>query len=199
MKKLLLTIAAVTVSVATMYGQGRVAFNNITSGNLVTIGPLAAAGQGAVGANIGQTYSAQLLWAAGTFNDINLFLAAGPQSSSPVAFFGATGGGPTSDGAGLFDGGTVAMNGVAGTYTMLVRAWYNGSGTPTTYATYAAALGASANTGQSALFSMNVTAPPAGVNPTLSPAFTVGVVPEPSTFVLAGLGIASLLLFRRRK
>jgi len=28
---------------------------------------------------------------------------------------------------------------------------------------------------------------------------TAGVVPEPSTFVLAGLGVASLLLFRRRK
>jgi hypothetical protein len=31
------------------------------------------------------------------------------------------------------------------------------------------------------------------------PITMAGVVPEPSTFVLAGLGLASLLLFRRRK
>ena len=30
-------------------------------------------------------------------------------------------------------------------------------------------------------------------------AFTVGIVPEPSTFALAGLGAAALLIFRRRK
>jgi hypothetical protein len=31
------------------------------------------------------------------------------------------------------------------------------------------------------------------------PSFNIYIVPEPSTFVLAGLGAASLLIFRRRK
>jgi hypothetical protein len=180
-----------------MYGQSRVNFNNLISGNTITVGAdnMGAAG-GAAGAYVGANYSIQLLWAAGTYADLGLFFAANPQSSTPVAFFGATGGGPTTDGAGLFDGGTVAFGGAAGTYTALARAWYNNG----QYSTYSAATGANANAGQSALFSINATASPTPAPNTTFGSFTVGaIIPEPSTFVLAGLGIASLLLFRRRK
>lgn len=198
MKKLLLTLTAVAVSALTMHGQGRVNFNNYVSGNAITVGSQnQGATGGAAGANLGANYSVQVLFAAGTFNDINLFLAAGPQSSAPVAFFGATGGSPGTDGAGLFDGGTVAT-GAAGTYTMLVRAWYNNA----QYATYSAANTAGVNTGQSALFQITSTAAPTPPPNTTFASFTAGtsvIIPEPSTFVLAGLGVASLLLFRRRK
>jgi hypothetical protein len=201
MKRTLLILAVVAVSALTMYGQGRVNFNNLISGNTisVTTDPTrAAAGQGAAGAFVGANYSIQVLWAAGTFTDLGAFMAANPSSSTPFAFFGATGGSPTTDGAGLFDGGTVATGGPAGAYTMLARAWYNGG----TYATYAAATapGVIANFGDSGLFGVNVTASPTPAPNTTFPSFTVGtIIPEPSTFVLAGLGIASLLLFRRRK
>lgn len=197
MKRILLTLAAIGALTCTMYGQSRVNFNNLISGNAITVGTdnMGAPG-GAVGANVGGNYSMQLLWAAGSFADLGLFFAANPQSSTPVAFFGATGGSPTTDGAGLFDGGTVAFGGAAGTYTALARAWYNNG----QYSTYSAATGASANAGQSALFSINATASPTPAPNTTFGSFTVGaVIPEPSTFVLAGLGIASLLLFRRRK
>ncbi len=195
MKKKLLTLAAVAVSALTMYGQGRVNFNNYVSGNAITVGnPNQGASGGAFGANLGANYSVQLLYAAGSFADIGSFLAANPLSSTPVAFFGATGGSPGTDGAGLFDGGTVAV-GAAGAYTMLVQAWFNGG----QYATYAAASGAGVNAGRSALFSVTATAAPTPAPNTTFGSFSAVVVPEPSTFVLAGLGVASLLLFRRRK
>lgn len=57
---------------------------------------------------------------------------------------------------------------------------------------------AGANPGVSQLFTINVTAPPDAANHTIFPAFIIGI-PEPSTFALAGLGAAALLLFRRRK
>jgi hypothetical protein len=207
MKRTLLTLAIVGLSALTMYGQGRVAFNNYVSGNAITIvaagDPLlqAAAGQGANSANLGANYSVQLLWAPqGTYADTAAFLAAMLGSSGPIAFFGTTGGSPGTDGAGLFDGATVpnpvGTSMPAGTYTMAARAWFNGGAN----ATYDAARAANANTGWSAFFNVAATVSPATPNNTIFPSFVVGTpIPEPSTFVLAGLGIASLLLFRRRK
>jgi len=199
MKKILVTLTAVAVSALTMYGQSRVNFNNYVSGSAVTVGAdnMGATG-GAVGANVGANYSVQLLWSAGTFADMAAFLASNPQSSSPVAFFGVTGGSPGTDGAGLFDGGAVAFGGAAGTYTAMTRAWFNGG----VNSTYAAAQAANANIGDSGLFQIGATVAPTPAPNTTFAAFTVGttaIIPEPSTFVLAGLGLASLLVFRRRK
>lgn len=193
MKKTLLTLAVAAVSALTVYGQGRVNFNNYVSGSAVTVDPLNMGPiGGATGANVGANYSVQVLYAGGTFADITSFLAASPLSSTPVAFFGATGGSPGTDGAGLFDGGTVAV-GPAGTYTMLIRAWYNGG----QYATYDAAFG-SANTGQS-LFSVSATAAPTPAPNTTFAPFTVGIVPEPTSLALVGLGAISFLALRRKK
>lgn len=194
MKKLLLTLAVVATTALTMYGQGRVGFNNTFSGTLIGItsnASQAAPGEGAAGAHLGSNYSIQLLWALGSFATQAAFNAANPSSSLAVAMVGTTGNDAT--GAGFFDGGVVAMNGAAGTYTMQARAWFNNG----QFATYASAAGH--NQGVSPLFSVNVTAPPTGVNNTSVPAFVVQIIPEPATFALAGLGAAALLLFRRRK
>jgi len=193
MKKLLLTLTAIAVSAATMYGQGRIGFDNLGTGNAITVGALnQGATGGAVGANLGANYSIQLLWApVGTYANEAAFLAAVLGQSTPVTFFGATGGSPTTDGAGLFDGGSVAVP--VGNYTLQARAWFN-----TGFATYAAAFG-QANTGLSGFQDIASTAPPTPANFTTFPSFTVGIIPEPSTFALAGLGAAALLLFRRRK
>jgi hypothetical protein len=101
----------------------------------------------------------------------------------------------------LFDGGTiptpVGTSMPAGAYTMMARAWFNGG----QYANYDAAKAAGRNTGYS-IFNLTATAFPAGAPNTIFTPFTVGsagTVPEPSTFALAGLGAAALLLFRRRK
>jgi len=203
MKKVLLTLVVVAATAVTMYGQGRVSFNNAASGNVITITTdptRAAAGQGAVGALLGSTYSIQLLWAPqGTYTSQAAFLAALVGSGPAVPFLGTTGDAGSS--AGLFAGGAtpspVGTSMPVAPYTMQARAWYNGG----QFANYDAAVLGGANVGLSAFFNLTPTASPTPAPVTLGlQSFTVaGVVPEPSTFALAGLGAAALLLFRRRK
>jgi hypothetical protein len=204
MKKLLLSLTAGVLSVATMYGQGRVAFNNQSTfapADAITIGtPNMGAVGGLAGQGIGgDKYSVQLRWAAGTITTQTAFDAAVTAGTTSAAFTGPTvflaNTGPLANFSGFFDAGAVAMGLPAGTFTMQTWAWYSVGN-----ATYAAAGAAQANRGASSLFTVNVTASPTPVNPTVFPGFAVTApVPEPSTFALAGLGAAALLLFRRRK
>ena len=200
MKKLLLSLTAGVLSVATMYGQGRVAFNNQSTfapADAITIGtPNMGAVGGLVGQGIGgDKYSVQLRWAAGTITTQTAFDAAVTAGTTSAAFTGPTvflaNTGPLANFSGFFDAGAVAMGLPAGTFTMQTWAWYS-VGNPTWQA-------ATGNKGASQLFTVNVTASPTPVNPTVFPGFVVTAVPEPSTFALAGLGAAALLLFRRRK
>lgn len=85
-----------------------------------------------------------------------------------------------------------AMAGVAGgqNATVVIVAWQNGG----SYATAAVR-------GHSAAFTIGATVAPSTPNDVgpLMGSFNVYAVPEPSTFALAGLGLAGLLIFRRRK
>lgn len=88
MKKLLLTITIVAVTALTMYGQGRIGWNNF-SGGRITVG---ASNQGSDGGNAGDflgadKYSVQLLYALGTFADQASFDAANPTASPVVGMF----------------------------------------------------------------------------------------------------------------
>lgn len=80
------------------------------------------------------------------------------------------------------------------TAKLQVRAWDNAGGTITSYEN-------AIFKGSSALF----TSGPLGGGVNFAPdmtgwtSFNIYAVPEPSTFVLAGLGAAALLMFRRRK
>jgi hypothetical protein len=203
MKKLILTLTAIGVCALTVYGQGRVTFNNQTGGNrpvTVDVNNQGSTG-GLAGQFVGANYSVQLVWAPqGTYASQAAFEAAILGTGPAIAFFGATGGTPTTDGAGLFSGGATpnpaGTTMPAGNYTMQVRAWFNGG----QFATYSEALAGARNTGLSQLFNIAATVAPTPANATTGfGAFTVGVIPEPSTFALAGLGAAALLLFRRRK
>lgn len=109
-------------------------------------------------------------------------------------------GGPLADGAGYFTGGGAIDSGLAqGAATIQIRAWYNPGGNTYTYDN-------SPVIGKSTLYNINLVS---STDPTYSTLdsigmlpFTVGSaapVPEPSTFALAGLGLAGLLIFRRRK
>lgn len=79
-----------------------------------------------------------------------------------------------------------------------VRVWDNKGGTITSFGDQSPL---NDTKGRSGMFSSQ----PLGGGPLLAPdmtgwsSFNIYVVPEPSTFVLAGLGAASLLIFRRRK
>lgn len=202
MKKTFGALGVIACTVLAAIAQSRINFNNIENfygagQGAVTVDPVRpnqGPDGGLPGQYVGSAYSAQLLWKAGTFSDLAAFLAASPSSSPAVPFFGTTGGNPSSDGAGLLDGGTVPLGGPAGVYTLLVRAWYNGG----TYGTYDAALAAGKNVGDSGLFTINATEPPTPPNTTTFPSFTVWVVPEPGTLALSGLGLAALFLLRRR-
>jgi hypothetical protein len=207
MKKTLLTISLALVSAVTVFGQGRVQFNNVSGAADATVAvtitnnaAFARAGEGTAGSFVGGNYNVMLLWAPqAAYADEAAFLAAVVGSGGTTSFFGATGGGPGSDGAGLFDAGTVpspvGTSMPAGNYTMQAQAWYNGG----QYATYAAALAAGANTGYSQLFNLAATAFPTAAPNTTFSAFSVAAVPEPTVFALAGLGAAALMIVRRRK
>jgi hypothetical protein len=121
-----------------------------------------------------------------------------------LTFIGALNFGATAGTAGFVTTQTLNVPGVtAGNpTTWQIRVWDSTGG----HTTLAAAWNAGLAGGQSALVNSG---PLGGVSPggpVLNPAtssgwtsFNVYVVPEPSTFVLAGLGAAALLIFRRRK
>jgi len=111
-------------------------------------------------------------------------------------------------GAGIFNGGAVTLTSIAGGAPAFIqiRAWNTAYGATYALAQAAGAAGQADAFGFSNIFSVT-TGNPSGQPPT-SPAVLVGltsfnlntgIVPEPSTFALAGLGAAALLLFRRRR
>lgn len=182
MKKTILTTLLSIVAIGLAYGQGQVNFANVGAGLNAPV----FQGDGTTRL-AGAQYQLELL--AGT--------SAGSLTARAATGF-LTGGG-----AGYVNGGVLTLTGIPGGTTAFiqVRAWNTAAG-----ATYAAAFASGQPNawGESSVFSVT-TGNPAGSPPT-TPAILVGLtsfnlnpIPEPSTFVLAGLGIASLLLFRRRK
>lgn len=209
MKRLLLAACALTCA-ASVFGQGQVVFNNRVVGSIVshiyapnTINPgLVQQGNGTADTAAGTTdWSSSLGWvpldgASGTYT---VQLWGGPDAAS-LAPVPTTTTMRTGAAAGFVNGVTVAVPNVAGGpggpgATFQVLAWDNQGGTITSYA-------AALTRGESTVFSITG---PLGGGPQLPPnltgwtSFNIAPVPEPSTFALAGLGAAALLIFRRRK
>jgi len=217
MKKTILTTIASMLAVAA-FSQGSVTFQNATSvagwaplvdrnvkfdATAAAFNPLLVAG-----ANVSSNYAgvnlsnlrAALYYAPGTVADANwqtVNQQAQPSTGSALATFKTS----TSTTAGSWFGGTRTMNGVAtagGTATLMVIVW-----DPTLAADpFNLPNGYNGLWGRSAVFSYttptSATPAPAEFLPNNLASFTIGVVPEPTTMALAGLGAASLLLFRRR-
>ncbi|MBE0544087.1 MAG: PEP-CTERM sorting domain-containing protein [Verrucomicrobia bacterium] len=182
MKKSLLTLGCLLVG-AVAYGQGTINFANIAGA--------------AVNAPVTQNDGLTRLAGA----QFQVQLLAGSSADSLTAI--ATAPFQTGGGAGYFVGGTQVVPGVAGGATAWVQilAWDTTAG-----ASYAAALASGMDNvyGFSGIFSVvtgNPNAEPPGTPALLTglESFSLVVVPEPSTIALAGLGLAGLLLFRRRK
>lgn len=214
MKKLTLTMLALSVTLGA-FAQGTVTFNNNGTGyrapiylpesgnaNLSKTGNTTAgtpAGtQVYTGALLtGSGYTAQLFSGAAGTTDANLLVAA----AGTVTF--RSGGA-----AGFTSTATVTLANVAkdaASAVFQIRVWDNSSGLYPTWAAAAPAWAAGTiNAGTGNLFTVNsiggdINTPPSLVGQQSFNIYSLSAVPEPSTFVLAGLGAAGLLIFRRRK
>jgi len=187
------------------FSQGDFVFGNIfilPGAAPVTINSLPGTfnpSDGPASALVGSDYTASAYYLNGTVTDQAVFDSSNPILFAPAdtLFFGTTGSGG-SDAAGFFDhAGLVTLPALSHNVTVQVRAWYNGDGL---YTSYDQALAAGQNVGESIpvpLFLSFGASPPPNMNGLLP--FTVGLAPEPSSFVLLGLGGLTLLRFARRR
>jgi len=204
MKKSILTLVALSATFSVM-GQGYINFSTRVSG--VVVGHVYGAdpanqritGNTASETPAGSTvYPGALLAGTGFYAQLFVDLGGG---FTPVA------GTLTTFRTGATLGGTpmpvvTAVQGVPihATGTFQVRAWSNGG--TASMNTYDAAVNAGLPAGNSDAFQVanlgdGVLEFPADMVNFRS--FNLTIVPEPSTFVLAGLGAAALVIFRRRK
>lgn len=191
-KTLILGILGLAMGVATSHAQSSFEFGTYVGGNFIGA-PISygntgvPAGQEGKALGSGFSATAQYSIDAGA-NWVNI--------AGSATLFGTDG--DLGSGAGYFYGGTPLLPSVAPNTSVLMRV---------TVANTITIGGFTAGqiTGTSTPFSITVVDPSSPTQPnfggTTYSAFTVSaaVVPEPSTFALAGLGLASLLIFRRRK
>jgi len=202
MKKLLLTGFGIVLA-ASVFGQGTVRFSDVSADLSSPPDRLVRFGAGttnpfgtnnAVLVNSGtSSYRAQLYYGASTAPEGSLI----PVTTAAAQFRAST----TTTEPGTWAPGNRTFVGfdTGATVSLQVRVWDNQFG-----ATYELAL-ASGNGyfGKSTIFQYTVPtdplAPPSAFVMAPFVSFSVTPVPEPSTFALAGLGAAALLIFRRRK
>jgi len=186
MKKTLVAAALGLVGVVTTYGQGHVLISNyaVPPYNQVywTSTGLAA--------NNSQGVTLTIFYGLGTIVDPALLTGVGPS-------FGIL----TSGGSEVYDPG--AGHGVGGYYLVpdfAINGWT--AGTAVSFQIVASGAGINSALSRSPVWTEagSVIAPVA--NPANTGTFSAGlgiVVPEPTTFALAGLGAAGMLIFRRRR
>jgi hypothetical protein len=203
MKKLVSIILGSFAMASAVYSQGAFNFNNLAASGTVAIVVDGVPGpQGHTGDYVGSTYNASLYYSltpiSGSVDPTTLTLVPG---ESAVPFFGTTGPapahGPTVDGAGLFDNGSAAISGTVDGQIVYVEvaAWYASAGS------FSAARASGYLAGYSPSVAIRLAS---GTDMTIANlsslgAFTLDVIPEPSTFAFGGLGAAAFLLLRRRK
>lgn len=179
MKKLILTTLLSFAAASVSLGQGLLNFSSLAPGAPPVLG---LDGTPVGGAN----YLVELLVLNPTSGNFEGGLQLGGNTLGPIEV-------RTGNAAGLFTaGGTVTVPFVAGgdEATMLVRAWDT-----TTGADYAAAVIKGETT-----FTMTLGGPaPTPPNGILPHYQGIQLVPEPSTYALAALGLGGLLYFRRKK
>jgi hypothetical protein len=192
-KTLVLGILGLALGASTSFGQSSFEFGTYVSQNFFST-PISYGATdvpaGKAGQAIGSGFSAQAYYSVNGGTTWNLI----PGSAT---FFGTDG--DLGSGAGYFYGGTPLLASVAPNTSVLM---YVSAVNTVQIGTYAAG----ELVGQSTPFNITVVDPSSPVLPnfgsTTYAGFTVAgvaVVPEPSTFALAGLGLASLVIFRRRK
>lgn len=182
MKKQLVTLAVLVALTGSAFGQGQVTLAN-NAGSLIRVDDAVAGAPAAIG-----SLSFQLFYGAAGTPEGSL-VAVGPVVGTSAVLAGRI--------ANTVIDIPLAPGSAA---TFQIWAW------DSSYASYNLAFAGNALVGKSALFNANTSGsaepPPVPVSLAgLYPGFAVSadIIPEPSTFALAGLGLAGLLLFRRRK
>lgn len=181
MKKLILTLA-LGMACVSAFAQGTLIFGNANAQVNAKVTDLAT------GLGLGGTGWIAQLW----------YGPAGSTESSLIGHATTATFSTTAAQAGYFFGGarTIATIPVGSVAVTQVRVWNAAAGADW----LTASASASGIVGRSALVNVTLTGPPATpANMVGLAAFTVAPVPEPSSFALAGLGAAALLIFRRRK
>jgi len=186
MKKTVL-LAVLALTGVTAFGQATVLFNNRYS-NATAVPPVAIDAPvtifGTTTKLDGGSYMGQL------------YAGASATSLSPIGVAVAF---RTGAGAGYITGGDITVPGVAagGTAFVQLRAWSTASGS-----SYDAALSAGGTVGTSSVLTLTLggagTPPGPGAPLVGLTAFTVSAVPEPATIALGLLGVAGLLIRRRK-
>jgi hypothetical protein len=221
MKKLILTACAVTCA-ASVFAQGTVNFNNRVVGSVVTHiyapNPLNV-NQGTIGNGSSDTSSGSTSWAgytvigaagtSGQYGGATTFaqLLAAPGSNqaegslvpaTPTTTFRTGAGGGFVAGVGATLGNVLPDAAVA---TLELVAWDNSGLYPTWTQARLAWVNGTIAAGTSGELNVANIGGTFNTPPNLVglQSFNLYFVPEPSTFALAGLGAAALLIFRRRK
>jgi hypothetical protein len=205
MKKLLLTSFGLALATAA-FAQGTVRFSNVSAdlGNRDNRLLFYAPGNGPWGTNNGPVVNygtvslrAQLYYGASTASEGSLI----PLTAAPATFRSST----TTAEPGTWFPGNRTFTGFdqGATVAVQARIWDNQYGS--TYELAVANGPSTALFGKSAIFQYTVPtdplAPPSAflwAGPNFI-GFSVQTIPEPTSLALAGLGIAGLLIFRRRK
>lgn len=195
-KSVILAILGLSVAAVSSYGQGSVAFNTYVANN--SVGILTTYGNGpSVGTGLDNTFTGELLWSLTNPGDVASTASTVGNPLNPLLQLGSATGTfntPSTVLAGYITGNPLnlsaaQLNGATTIYCEMVA--FNGS-----------AWGASTYQGHSASFAVAVatgaTPPDPNQINAMAP-FQVFLVPEPTTMALGGLGLASLLLFRRKQ
>jgi len=191
MKKLLLSAMLVGLAVGA-FAQGQI---NLSNGSNSSNDPNAATG-GLFWLDLDGPGGTAPALISGDFN-VNFYGGSDANSLSLLKSIVNSGGG-SALGAGTFldlSGVPVSIPGALTSGSFRIEAWQGGAGSTFNGAQIR---------GQSGVFSNplgNPNAQPPGLPTDFTgmPGITLTTIPEPSTFALAGLGAAALLIFRRRK